>query len=92
MVYMMATEWKVNFPECCDGTFLHCLGIQRSFSSCERSSRESERNDTRRVPVEHVASLRTCFRCATKDMGALNDAQTAAMLAFLKTRRGDKEF
>ena len=24
-------------------------------------------------------------------MGALNDAQTAAMLAFLKTRRGDKE-
>ena len=61
--HMMATEWKVNFPECCDGVrfYSHCLGIQRSFSSCERSSRESERNDTRRVPFEHVASLRTAF-------------------------------
>jgi hypothetical protein len=65
MVYMMATEWKVTFPECCDGTFLHCLGIQRSSPLCEVTdnvgSRESERNDTRRVPFEHVASLRTAF-------------------------------
>ena len=96
MVYMMATEWKVNLPEGCDGMFLHCLGISEKFSLCEATdnvgSRKSESKPHAAGALRARRVSTDCFRCATKDMVALNDAQTAAMLAFLKTRRGDKEF
>ena len=44
--------------------------------------------------LSHALTSRgfSAFVCATKDMVALTDSQKAAMLAFLKTRRGDKEF
>ena len=47
MVYIMATEWKVNLLECCDGTFLTLPRNSEKFLLHVKGARERASETTR---------------------------------------------
>lgn len=64
----------------------------QSLSFYERARERASKTTRAGVSLRARRVSRAAFVCATKEMVALDDAQTAAMKAFLKARRGDKEF